>query len=134
MQLKLLCFEEHNLPNDWSPYYIYIISVDCIEVGRITLRTSYSDINYYTGHIGYEIIEKYRNNGYATNALYLLKDKINQLKYDYVWITCNPNNTYSKKVINKFATYVETVEVPDRYMVCLNNEDKVKEIYRWEID
>ena len=38
MKLELLTYEKENLPRGWKPYYIYLIMVDHIEVGRIVLR------------------------------------------------------------------------------------------------
>ena len=55
MKLELLTYEKENLPCGWKPYYIYLIMVDHIEVGRIVLREGSNEERYYDGHIGYTI-------------------------------------------------------------------------------
>ena len=48
MKLELLTYEKENLPRGWKPYYIYLIMVDHIEVGRIVLREGSNEtINDY---------------------------------------------------------------------------------------
>lgn len=60
MKLELLTYEKENLPCGWKPYYIYLIMVDHIEVGRIVLREGSNEERYYDGHIGYTIEKEYR--------------------------------------------------------------------------
>lgn len=133
MYLALLCYEDIDLPNGWDPYYIYLIMVDEVEIGRITLRTNYSDLTYYTGHIGYEIYEPFRRNGYGFKALKMIQSKIEEIGYDFVWLSCNPNNIASKKIIQQVAQFIEEVVVPEEFMIYLNEDEKRKEVYKWTL-
>ena len=65
MKLELLTYEKENLPRGWKPYYIYLIMVDHIEVGRIVLREGSNEERYYDGHIGYTIEKEYRGHHYS---------------------------------------------------------------------
>lgn len=75
MKLELLTYEKENLPRGWKPYYIYLIMVDHIEVGRIVLREGSNEERYYDGHIGYTIEKEYRGHHYSKDACLLLFDK-----------------------------------------------------------
>ena len=57
MKLELLTYEKENLPCGWKPYYIYLIMVDHIEVGRIVLREGSNEERYYDGNNGYMIVK-----------------------------------------------------------------------------
>ena len=76
MKLELLTYEKENLPRGWKPYYIYLIMVDHIEVGRIVLREGSNEERYYDGHIGYTIEKEYRGHHYSKDACLLLFDRI----------------------------------------------------------
>ena len=77
MKLELLTYEKENLPRGWKPYYIYLIMVDHIEVGRIVLREGSNEERYYDGHIGYTIEKEYRGHHYSKMLVYycLIKQK-----------------------------------------------------------
>lgn len=66
---------KENLPRGWKPYYIYLIMVDHIEVGRIVLREGSNEERYYDGHIGYTIEKEYWGYHYSKDACLLLFDK-----------------------------------------------------------
>ena len=64
------------------------------------LRIRHEEVEY-SGHIGYDISPCYRNKGYGAAILQLaLKEAIN-LGIQEVIVTCNTDNVYSKKIIEK---------------------------------
>ena len=113
MKLELLTYEKENLPCGWKPYYIYLIMVDHIEVGRIVLREGSNEERYYDGHIGYTVEPEFRGHYYAYQGVQLIKPIALKLGFKELIITCSPNNLASKKTILKLqAQYLETVEIP----------------------
>ena len=113
MKLELLTYEKENLPRGWKPYYIYLIMVDHIEVGRIVLREGSNEERYYDGHIGYTIEKEYRGHHYSKDACLLLFDKAKEKGFKQLMITCSPDNIASRKIIESLPfKYLETKEVP----------------------
>ncbi len=55
--------------------------------------------SYCLGHIGYSVVPWKQNLGYATQALALVLLKAKQLGLSHVYITTQPDNTASRKVI-----------------------------------
>ena len=67
----------------------------------------------YCGHIMYGVIPSMRKKGYGSRICGLLIDKMKELGYETVYITCSEDNVSSAKVIeNNGGKYIETVE-PD---------------------
>ncbi len=87
--MKLIKQEYVNtsLPKGWKPYYIFLIVVDDIEVGKIVLREGTRKERYYDGHIGYNIELKYRGHHYAYQATKLLIKEAVLLGFDELIIT-----------------------------------------------
>lgn len=129
MRLELLEYVNENLPKGFDPYYIYLIIVDEIEVGRLVYREGSDASRYYDGHIGYHIEEEYRGHHYSYKACLLLKEIINK---DYLYITCDPNNIASKKTIEKLGCeFIERAIIPNYLKHVFSKEEKEKLIYRW---
>ena len=55
----------------------------------------------YAGHIGYDISPDYRNRGYGFQILKLALGKAINIGIEEVILTCNIDNTDSKKIIEK---------------------------------
>ncbi|WP_426348576.1 GNAT family N-acetyltransferase [Alloiococcus sp. CFN-8] len=55
----------------------------------------------YAGHIGYDISPDYRNRGYGFQALKLALGEARKIGLEEVILTCNTDNTASKKIIEK---------------------------------
>lgn len=53
------------------------------------------------GHIGYDISPNYRNRGFGTSILKLALVEAERIGITEAVLTCNINNTYSRKVIEK---------------------------------
>ena len=98
MKLELLEYVHEHLPMGFTPYYIYAIMVDSIEVGRLTFREGTMQQHYFDGHIGYHIDEAYRGHHYAYQACLLLQK---QLQFHQVILTCDPHNQASLRTIQK---------------------------------
>lgn len=134
MKLTLLEYVEQPIQKELSPYYIYLIQVQGQEVGRITLRLGTIAQHYYAGHIGYYIEKPYRGHHYAYHACMLLKEKLLELGYHEVIITCNPDNIASRKTIEKLsATYLETVNIPANIKHLFKTGETKKIIYIWRV-
>ncbi|ERJ11305.1 GNAT family N-acetyltransferase [Haloplasma contractile] len=67
-------------------------------VGVVRIR--HQDVDC-AGHIGYDISPTYRNKGYGYQILKLALKKSIEVGIDEVILTCNINNTVSKKIIEK---------------------------------
>lgn len=55
----------------------------------------------YAGHIGYDISPNYRNMGYGFQILKLALEKAINIGIEEAILTCNIDNTASKKIIEK---------------------------------
>ena len=120
MKLELLTYEKENLPRGWKPYYIYLIMVDHIEVGRIVLREGSNEERYYDGHIGYTIEKEYRGHHYSKDACLLLFDKAKEKGFKQLMITCSPDNIASRKIIyqnNLLDIQIDLLNQVMNYMV-----------------
>ncbi|MFR7592506.1 MAG: GNAT family N-acetyltransferase [Longibaculum sp.] len=131
MKLELLEYVHENLPKGFTPYYIYSMMIENIEVGRLTLRIGTDEQLYYSGHIGYTVFEEYRGHNYAYQACCLLKEIVS---HDHLLITCDPHNIASQKTIEKLGCeYIETVYIPAHLKKEFSQDEKEKMIYRWKI-
>ena len=103
-----------NAPLGFVPSYFFRIETDGgINVGQISFRVGETDhVRICAGHIGYEIFEAYRGNGYAGQACRALGPFIRELSRT-VLITCDPDNPASKRTIERLgARFVNEVDVP----------------------
>lgn len=130
--MKLIRHEyvNENLPKGWKPYYIFLIVVDEIEVGKIVLREGTRIERYYDGHIGYTVDLKYQGHHYAYQATKLLEKEAVQLGFNELIITCSPDNIASKKTILKLkAKYLETVFISQELRKNFTADELEKEVY-----
>lgn len=132
MHLQLLEYVNKDLPQGFTPYYIYGIVVDDKEVGRLTYREGTLQQHYFDGHIGYHIEEAYRGHHYAYQACLLLQKEIG---FHQVVLTCDPDNLASLRTIQKLgARYLETKTIPAKERRFFSRDEKVKMIFIWEIE
>lgn len=85
-------------------------------VGTITFDFRQTESDPYFGNVSYEIYPYYRNNGYATNALKLLKElvKNNECTQKDLYISIVKSNKYSQKVaLNCGAELYFSGEIPE---------------------
>ena len=81
-----------------TEYFIFLHDQP-VEVGSIQYRTYHADERL--GDVGYHINYEYRDNGYATEALSLLSEKLYEDKVPDMWITVKDSNHKSIRVIEK---------------------------------
>ena len=83
------------------------------EIGQISYRDGESRCVFYYGHIGYHIDPAWRGHHYALKACRLLREEILRSGKSSVIITCDPENTASRKTCEKLGCLLEgTVSVP----------------------
>lgn len=102
------------------------------KVGYVSLRVGESPQLYYLGHIGYRVDEAYRGHGYAAKACEMLYPLYRRLGIRSLVITCNPENTPSRKTCEKLGCVLEsTVDVPPEYrFICAGARQKCRYILR----
>jgi predicted acetyltransferase len=96
------------------PYYHFVILLaDGTEVGHINFRLGLTEhVQVSAGHIGYQIGEPFRGNGYALAACHAIAPFVRSV-YPRVIITCDPENHASRRTIEKLgASFIEEIEVP----------------------
>lgn len=116
-EIDVTIFEKFpgNKKKGYVPSYKYSIMLhgQKIVIGRIDIRIGYNENLLYGGHLGFEIIKKYRGNGYAAKAANLLKRVAIAHGMNELTITCNPKNIPSRKTCeNLGATLKELVLIP----------------------
>ena len=120
--------------NDYVPSVIYGIYKhgSRIRIGECDLRIGMNPQLYYAGNIGYRIFEPYRGHGYACMAAQLLL-KIARDTYhmEEILVTCSPDNTPSRKTIEKLhaEAVASDVPVPAGHWLYKRGE-RIKNIYR----
>jgi tagatose 1,6-diphosphate aldolase len=104
--LKLYGALPVNIEKGFVPRYVFdvILKKDAIKIGCITLRAVLTkELLVRGGHIGYAIDEKYRGHNYAAKALTLLKPFITYVINGSVLITCDSDNSASRRTIEKIG-------------------------------
>lgn len=84
------------------------------EMGRISYRSGEGRYIFYYGHIGYHVDPPYRGHHYAWRACRLIAPEIRMSGKSSVVITCDPDNTPSRKTCQKLGgMYEGTTSVPE---------------------
>lgn len=106
------------------------------EMGRINIKARYTEnIIRYRGNIGYTVYEKYRGNHYSSRSCRLLVPVIRFLKLNPVYITCNADNTASRKNVEALgAEFLGTEIIPESspYYSYYPENARAKLRYKWE--
>lgn len=102
-------------------------------IGYIHLRIGNSEKLFYGGHIGYGVDEKFRGHHYAARSCQLLFPLAKRHGLTTIWITCNPDNTASRKTCEYASgVLIDIVDLPpdnDQYL----RGDRQKCRYRFDI-
>jgi len=99
--LELILIEKipANEKKDYVPMYVFkmrnVQSEE--EMGYINLRIGNNEKIKYGGNIGYGVHEKHRGNRYAARSVKLLSSLAKKHGINPFWITCNPENTASRR-------------------------------------
>ena len=94
-------------PNRVAQNYYFLWDNDEI-VGLFKVRKKLNDsLRDGAGHIGYGIIKKYRNKGYATSGLKLVIELIkDEIEEDEIYMSVNKDNPYSLKTQLNCGAYI----------------------------
>ena len=101
--------------------------------GGISLRIGQdSDLELYTGHIGYHVYPPARGRHLAERACRLLLPLARRHGMRTIWITCNPDNVPSRRTCERLgAELVEIVPLPpDHVLYAAGEREKCR--YRVE--
>lgn len=95
-------------------YYEIVLHNTNTKVGEIDLRLKMNEKMYFYGHVGYNIIEKYRGHNYSYHACRILFTIAkNKYHLNELILTCNPDNVASYKTLLKLnGELVEVAQVP----------------------
>ena len=133
LSLQFLRFHQHPV-HRVPTYYFRMIHLETgEELGGINLRcSSIPHIERYAGHIGFAVHEPHRGHRYAARSVTLLITVAKQLKFESLWITCDPENTASRRSLELAgAKFVEIVDVPAD---CVINKTGHPKKCRYRID
>ncbi len=113
LEVKQIC--PYNPAKGYVPEYKFamIHAETQALMGEIRLRVGLTErLKEYGGHVGYEVVEKYRGHHYAARSFRLLFPLLRKLGINPVVITCYPDNLPSVKTIESVgARLVSTKEV-----------------------
>lgn len=90
-------------------------------VGVVRIR--HQDVEC-AGHIGYDISPDYRNRGYGFQILKLALEKTINIGIEEVILTCNINNSASKKIIEKNG---------GKFLGTVYDEEESETLYKYSI-
>ncbi len=96
-------------------FWMYVESGLPIRIaGGIGLRVGDNpELRLYSGHIGYNVYPAARGNHFAERAVRLIMPLAVRHRLKPVWITCNPDNTPSRRTCERLgAELVEVVDIP----------------------
>lgn len=86
-------------------------------IGNCSAKLGFNDTMFFIGNVGYEIYENYRGNGYAGEAVKLLKRLFKANNLDKIYITNAPENNCSRRVCEKLgAEFLGTFEIPEDHI------------------
>jgi predicted acetyltransferase len=82
-------------------------------VGEISLRLVETEyLRLYGGQVGYGVKPEYRGNGYAAEALRLLRPIARAAGFEALWITCSIDNPASRRTLETAgAVFVEEIDL-----------------------
>jgi predicted acetyltransferase len=113
LQLELVEFISH--PIHIVPSYHFRILLRGRAAGTINLRLGWDEnLVLYAGHIGYGVHEAFRGHRCAARSVVLLKPLARRHGFEEIWITCDPDNTASRRSCELAgAEFVEIVDLPE---------------------
>ena len=120
--------------DDNPPTYRFCIKThgDNNIVGRCSFRVGDDDNRHikYGGNIEYDIDEPYRGNKYSLKACKLLLTLAKQHDMTSVYITCDPENSASRRICELLeAKFITILDLPEDDYNYINNGRKQHCIY-----
>lgn len=84
------------------------------KVGKCDLRLKLDERMYYYGHVGYNILPSERGHNYSYYACKILFKIAKELySFNEIYITCDPDNEASYKILKKLnGELVEVTDIP----------------------
>ena len=112
-------------------YHFRILLADDSDVGHINFRVGDTEhVLVCAGHIGFEIHEQFRGNGYALEACRAMAPFIRLISGE-VTITCDPDNVASLRTIERLgAGFSDEVPVP-MHDPHYQRGSRIKRRYKW---
>jgi tagatose 1,6-diphosphate aldolase len=111
-----------------SPAYQFALRVPDAgtPIGHLRLRVGHTrDLEYYIGHIGYDVVPKYRGHHFAERACRLVLPLARRVGLDVLWITCDPDNIPSRRTCERLgAELVEVVDVPQSHLLYMTGHPR----------
>ena len=112
--------------------YDICLKVSGIKVGMCDVRLGYNEELYYIGNIGFSIKEEHRGNGFAVEAVDLIKKIFRMNNMNRIYIVNNPDNHACIRVCEKLgAKFIKLVDIPKHLRIALDDEESYKNI--WEL-
>lgn len=110
--LRLAHTAEANPARGFVPAYEFAVvrHADDIAVGRVNLRIGSVDTLRVAGNIGYAIDEAHRGHRYALKACRLLLPLARGHGLERLCITCNPDNTASRRTAELLGARLDGIE------------------------
>ena len=129
--LRFIRIEPAEPSRGFVPYYNFRILVGGDDVGHINFRVGETEHLVYAGHIGFQVIKGFRGHGYAFQACRAIAPLVS-LIYPEVMITCDPDNTASRRTIERLgASFIEEIPVP-MHDPNYQRGSRTKRRYRWK--
>jgi len=98
------------LPGNFVPNTFLVGVVGRTIVGRVSIRHELNAyLSKYGGHVGYGVVPSRRNRGYASQMLRLTLPIAARLGIARVLVTCDEDNSASRRVIEKAGGVFENV-------------------------
>ncbi|KRX06910.1 Acyl-CoA N-acyltransferase [Pseudocohnilembus persalinus] len=99
------------------------------KVGHISINIGNSnDLVFYYGHIGYNIYSKFRNQGFATQAVQILINQtifsdLESVGQPVYLINANPENIASRKVAEKCGfQFLDIIDIPKNHQLYIQGD------------
>ena len=118
-----------NLP----AYHFEIHKMDGTKIGFCDLRVGHNETSYVVGNVSYTVFPPFRGNRYATKACGLLFQLAKRHGMEYLWITCDPDNTASAKTCEiAGGRLLEIAEIPKDHEMYARGKRQVR-VYRFAL-
>jgi predicted acetyltransferase len=115
LHLELAEFTPHAVHQVPTYHFRMIEASSGEQAGNINLRLGWDEnLTVYAGHVGYGVHEAFRGRRFAARSVRLLTPLARLHGFTELWITCNPENTASRRSCEiAGAQFVETVDLPE---------------------
>lgn len=135
IKLVLTKTADGDASRDWLPaYYFDIADMSGEKMGWCDLRIGHNKNVYYGGNIGYTVLPQFRGHAYAKKAVELLKKLAAAHGMEYLYITCFPENTPSKRTCeNAGGAFVENAVLPEDNDIRIKDGQERVLVYRFDL-